>query len=70
MVVHANIATVSVLVELWNVRRVNANLSSLAANLSVGLIDILIVVHHSVAFSALTLLVGWQEGHPACKKTE
>jgi len=23
-----------------------------------------------VAFCALTLLVGWQEGHPACKKTE
>jgi len=22
------------------------------------------------AFSALTRLVGWQEGHPACKKTE
>ena len=22
------------------------------------------------AFTALTLLVGWQEGHPACKKTE
>jgi len=21
-------------------------------------------------FSALTLLVGWQEGHPACKTTE
>ena len=21
-----------------------------------------------VAFSALTLLVGWQEGHPLCKK--
>jgi len=21
-----------------------------------------------VAFSAMTLLVGWQEGHPACKK--
>jgi len=21
-----------------------------------------------VAFSALTLLVGWKEGHPACKK--
>ena len=20
------------------------------------------------AFSALTLLIGWQEGHPACKK--
>jgi len=24
----------------------------------------------SIAFSALTLLVGQQEGHPACKKTE
>jgi len=24
----------------------------------------------TLAFSALTLLVGWQEGHPACKKTE
>jgi len=23
-----------------------------------------------LAFSALTLLVGWQEGRPACKKTE
>jgi len=22
----------------------------------------------SCSFSALTLLVGWQEGHPACKK--
>jgi len=33
------------------------------------------VIHQSIfvifaAFSALTLLVGWQEGHPACKKTE
>ena len=25
---------------------------------------------NNVAFSALTLLVGRQEGHPACKKTE
>jgi len=25
---------------------------------------------HDNAFSALTLLAGWQEGHPACKKTE
>jgi len=24
----------------------------------------------TLAFSALMLLVGWQEGHPACKKTE
>ena len=26
------------------------------------------VCHLRAAFSALTLLVGWQEGHPACKK--
>jgi len=25
-------------------------------------------LHLKIAFSALTLLVGWQEGHPACKK--
>ena len=24
--------------------------------------------HFCLAFSALTLLAGWQEGHPACKK--
>jgi len=23
-----------------------------------------------IAFSTLTLLVGWQEGHPACKKLD
>ena len=28
------------------------------------------VNREGVAFSALTLLVGRQEGHPACKKTE
>jgi len=27
-------------------------------------------VQSQSAFSALTLLVGWQEGHPACKKLE
>jgi len=27
-------------------------------------------LEQSCAFSALTLLVGQQEGHPACKKTE
>ena len=27
-------------------------------------------INDALAFSALTLLVGWQEGHPACKKTE
>ena len=29
----------------------------------------LLVAHCVCAFSALTLLVGRQEGHPACKKT-
>ena len=28
------------------------------------------MIHSQIAFSALTLLVGRQEGHPACKKTE
>jgi len=26
------------------------------------------LLYFSTALSALTLLVGWQEGHPACKK--
>ena len=30
----------------------------------------LLMWNHCIAFSALTLLVGQQEGHPACKKTE
>ena len=28
---------------------------------------ILLIIRQNCAFSALTLLVGWQEGHPACK---
>ena len=28
------------------------------------------VIAYTIAFSALTLLVGWQEGHLACKKTQ
>jgi len=28
----------------------------------------ILLVVTDCAFSALTLLVGWQEGHPACKK--
>ena len=28
----------------------------------------IVAIFVSFAFSALTLLVGWQEGHPACKK--
>ena len=27
-----------------------------------------VVWYEHLAFSALMLLVGWQEGHPACKK--
>jgi len=37
----------------------------LALTLTLSLTIIVIVI---VAFSALTLLVGRQEGHPACKK--
>jgi len=44
---------------LLSVDEMFAGLSSLTSSV--------VVVY---AFSALTLLVGWQEGHPACKKTE
>ena len=30
--------------------------------------DICSADHIYIAFSALTVLAGWQEGHPACKK--
>jgi len=39
-------------------------------SLTVALIYSCLVSTRFVAFSALTLLVGRQEGHPACKKTE
>jgi len=32
------------------------------------IIVIIIIKGIYIAFSALMLLVGWQEGHPACKK--
>ena len=32
--------------------------------------SMILVIHELRACSALTLLVGRQEGHPACKKTE
>ena len=41
--------------------------SSLSGKWTVGLESVLLL-YCIVAFSALTLLVGWQEGHPACKK--
>ena len=31
-------------------------------------LDVIPLVLADSAFSALTLLFGWQEGHPACKK--
>jgi len=38
-------------------------------NVSISFILIFICEYFPFnAFSALTLLVGWQEGHPACKK--
>ena len=33
-------------------------------------ISLILPLSGCLAFSALMLLVGWQEGHPACKKTE
>jgi len=31
---------------------------------------IIVYLCNKIAFNALMLLVGWQEGHPACEKTE
>ena len=33
-------------------------------------LELVLIVSFSVAFSALMLLAGQQEGYPACKKTE
>jgi len=38
--------------------------------ITVGGMELIFAWTGGYAFSALTLLVGWQEGHPACKKTE
>ena len=38
------------------------------ANERAGQIFLALLTVGYIAFSALTLLVGWQEGHPACKK--
>jgi len=40
----------------------------LSVSLSAARIYLVKLVKTFIAFSALTLLVGWQEGHPACKK--
>jgi len=41
---------------------------SVATHLGYG--EVFMTNDDKYAFSALTLLVGRQEGHPACKKTE
>jgi len=42
--------------------------TALFYHLIITLNELFIVEFPVKAFSALTLLVGWQEGHPACKK--
>jgi len=39
-----------------------------APGIIIIIIIIIIINLHNFAFSALTLLVGWQEGHPTRKK--
>jgi len=43
-------------------------LSNCIDRLMLQLMILLVCDYLVVYFSALTLLVGWQEGHPACKK--
>ena len=54
----------SVLILSWDT--VYAILSFVCVLISLAVFQILLNL--AFAFSALTLLVGWQEGHPACKK--
>ena len=44
-----------------------AEMKSTSSKVNIEIMSVLLPVM-TVAFSALTLLVGWQEGHPACKK--
>jgi len=39
-----------------------------AAFMRIKLMMMIIIIAYIFAFSALTLLAGWQEGYPACKK--
>ena len=53
-------------IELQDILYVGAN--KYIPRLDVMLLNILACCELIIAFSALTLLVGRQEGHPACKK--
>jgi len=57
--------TIAQSLDMHKVGRLSCNLCFFAKNFH--RISILVVLSND-AFSALTLLVGWQEGHPACKK--
>jgi len=57
-----------VLVDCWENESVRETGSGLCSLLVVSLLGFIFVCFCCYAFSALTLLVGQQEGHPACKK--
>jgi len=42
--------------------------SEVSSAIQIYLLLLLLYTYLIYPFSALTLLVGWQEGHPACKK--
>ena len=55
---------------LWRKHKQSLNWKTwqLLATMSMGMNDMLLLLFVIYAFSASTLLVGRQEGHPACKK--
>jgi len=59
-----------VLVDCWENESIRETGSGLCSLPVVSLLGFIFVCFCCYAFSALTLLVGRQEGHPACKKTE
>jgi len=56
--------------EFFSIRRILfGNSTVLEIKLQLKSAELYITQLNCIAFSALTLLVGRQEGHPACKKT-
>ena len=54
--------------ELWKGDVMRTNLVAVMLMKQVHEVFLSVINHITIAFSASTLLVGWQEGHPACKK--
>ena len=65
----ARVLTVCFLVWLFEkMLCVDCDVKQPLTDVNCNIVIMLFLTAECIAFSALTLLVGWQEGHPACKK--